>query len=92
MAVIAAPVASASMGGSLRSAGGSDPGSCLITSSALGPGACEVLCTLLLEWILYFPRTSGSPRSKPNILGACFQVQGPWAGEPTVGLRPLPLG
>lgn len=32
----------ASLGGSLRPAGGSDPGSFQITASAVGPGACEI--------------------------------------------------
>ena len=34
----------ASLGGSPRSAGGSDPGSFQITASVLGPRACKMLC------------------------------------------------
>ena len=39
-AVLQLPLAS--LGGSLRPAGGSDPGSCQVTASAVGPGACEI--------------------------------------------------
>ena len=44
---------------------------------------------------LYFPLPSVTPEakpgrpSKPNILGARFPVQNPWAEEPSTGLRPL---
>ena len=75
----------ASLGGSPRSAGGSDAGSFQITASAPDPGVCEIL----------HAQPSGSPvcmshwPSKPDILGACLPSEGPQAGELDVGLGPL---
>ena len=60
-----------SPGDSLGSAGRSDPGSFQITASALGPGACEILCT---------PFTSGlSISHSPLVDPQSFPT--PW-GEP----------
>ena len=67
----------ASLGGSPRSASGSDPASLQITASDPGPGACETLCAPFNSRI-HFPQLFGSPESKPhwpskpNILGACL--------------------
>ena len=78
----------ASPGGSPRLASGSDSGSFQITASALGPGACEILCAPFKSGV-YFPQPSSSPESKlcwpskPNVLGAHL----PGAGLPGWGAQ-----
>ena len=73
----------ASLRGSPRSAGGSNPGSFQITASVLGPRACEILCVPFKSEVS-FPQPSGqSPESQPhwpsklNILGAHLPDAGP---------------
>lgn len=60
-----------SPGDSLGSAGRSDPGSFQITASALGPGACEILCTPFTSGLSISHSPLADPQSFPT----------PW-GEP----------
>ena len=78
----------ASLGASPRSASGSDPGSFQITASALGLGACEILCAPFKNGISFL-QPSGSPEispdglSKPNVLGVHLPSAGPlgWGAQ-----------
>lgn len=54
----------ASLGSSLRPAGGSDQGSFQITASAVDPGACEIW-NVVISSELSISQLSGSPESKP---------------------------
>ena len=55
----------ASLGGSPRSAGGFDPGSFQMTTSALGPRVCESLDVSFKRGVS-LPQPSGSPKIKPR--------------------------
>ena len=70
-----------------RVAGSSGPGSYQITASALGPGACEILCSPFNSEVSFPPQSYGTPEikpcwlSKPMVLGAHL----PGAGRPGWG-------
>ena len=55
-----------SLGDSPRSAGGSDPGSFQITTSALAPWACEILCASFKKRDSCFLQPSECPECKPH--------------------------
>ena len=63
-----------SLGGSPRSAGGSDPGTFQITASSLGLGACEILCVPLKSGL----SISYSPLALPKVSTTGFQSQTFW--------------
>ena len=85
---------SASLGGSPKSANGSEPGSFEIPASQPSLGVCEILCVpfksrvfvsyspLALLCKLHWP-------SKPDVLGTRFPGAGPQAGEPNLRLGSL---
>ena len=85
----------ASLGGSPRSAGGSDPGSFQTTASALGPRAYEILCAPFKSGIsishipLGLLKVSPAGLQSQKFWGLVFPVQDSQAGEPNVGLGPL---
>ena len=78
-----------SLGDSPRSAGGSDPGSFQITTSALAPWACEILCASFKKKDCYFLQPSECPECKPhwpsksNVLGIHLPGAGPleWGAQ-----------
>ena len=71
----------ASLEDALRSASASDPGSFQLTASALGPGACEILCVPFKSGVyisyspLAFPKISPSGPQSHTFLGLIFLVQ-----------------
>ena len=83
-----------SLGYSPRSAGGSDPGSFQITSSALGPGACEILCASFESRVsisyspLALPKVSLTGHYSQTSGELVFPKQDPQVGDPSVGLGP----
>ena len=89
------PIASASSGDSPRSASGSDPGSFQTTASALGPGVCEILWVPFKSGVaishssLTLWKVSPAGFQSQTFWGLIFLVQDPWAGDLSVGLRPL---
>ena len=86
---------SSSLGGSPRSASGSDSGSFQITASALGPQVCEILCVPFDSGVsishspLTPPKISPTGFQSQTFCGLIFPVQNSGAGEPNVGLGPL---
>ena len=88
----------ASLGGSLRSAGGCDPGFFQITASAMGPGMCEILCAPCKSGVsishspLALLKLSPAGLQSQTFWGFVFLVQGLCTGYPRVGSDPLLLG
>ena len=82
-------------GGSLRSAGGSDPGSFQITASATASRVCEILCVHFKTGVsishsaLAVPKVSPTGLQSQTFWGLMFLMQNCWAGEPDVRLRSL---
>ena len=85
----------ASPGGLPKPAGGSDPGSFLITASAQGLTVCEILCVPFKSGVSNSHGPPGHSKvkphwpSKPNILGACLPSAEALGWGPDMGLRPL---
>ena len=88
----------ASLGDSPMSVSGSDPGSFQITVSALGLGACKILCKPFKNGVslshnpLALPKVSPNDFQRQMFWGLFFLVQVPRAGEANVRIGPLLLG
>ena len=88
----------ASLGDSPTSSGGSEPGSFQMTASALGPGACEILCEPFKNGVSISHSSLGLPKVSPiglqsqTFWGLDFLMQDPRAEVPHVGLRPSLFG
>ena len=86
-----------SLGGSLRSASKSDPGSFHISTSALSLRVCEIFYasfksrSSVSHSSLRFPKASPFGLQSQTFWGLIFPEQEPWAGEPNVRLRLWPL-
>ena len=85
------------LGGSPRSADGSDLGSFQITAFALDPGACEILCAPFKNGVSIYHNSLGVLKlssagfQSQTFWGHSFPVQDPQAEEPSVGFTPLAL-
>ena len=88
----------ASPGDSPGSACGSDPGSFQMTASALGLGACEILCVPFKSGVsvshslLALPEVSPSGLKRKVFWELVFLEQDPQLGSPVWGLDPSLLG
>ena len=76
----------ASLGGSPRSASGSDPGSSQITASALGPGTCEILCVPFKGGVSISPSPLALLKLSPLAFKAkCSGGLSSWHSTPRLG-------